>query len=331
MDDEVPQRYLEALAHGSRGPGRLTANILTRIDSAFHKDRNEIQERFETGRITALFAAKALSNLHDLLIQVLCDFVTEHLYRAPNPTEAEHIAIVATGGYGRRQLAPQSDIDLLFLRPYKQTSWTESVIEFVLHKLWDMGLKVGHATRSIDECIRLAGNDITVRTALLDARFVWGDAALADQLRRDFRTKVAAVTGLYFVSAKLAERDERHIRQGASRYLVEPNIKEGKGGLRDLHTLYWVGKYLYAVDDAAALIHHNVFTREEFGAFQEAEGFLWSVRFHLHYVAHRPGDRLTFDVQPEIARQCGFGDKNVRRASRPSCSVIFLLRRMLVS
>ena len=194
------------------------------------------------------------------MIQVIYDFAVKHVYYAQNPTTAERLAIVATGGYGRGELAPGSDIDLLFVRPFKQTAWGESVIEFILYMLWDLGLKVGHATRSLAECVRLAKQDITIRTALLEARYLWGDQALYDELRKKFWNEVATGNGQDFVEAKLAERDERHARQGESRYLVEPNIKEGKGGLRDLQTLYWIGKYLYHVEDAADLVEHGVFT-----------------------------------------------------------------------
>ena len=191
--------------------------------------------------------------------------------RTPPPPNAS--PIVATGGYGRGELAPGSDIDLLFVRPFKQTAWGESVIEFILYMLWDLGLKVGHATRSLAECVRLAKQDITIRTALLEARYLWGDHALYDELRKKFWNDVATGNGQDFVEAKLAERDERHARQGESRYLVEPNIKEGKGGLRDLQTLYWIGKYLYHVEDAADLVEHNVFTATNTGSSRRRKPF----------------------------------------------------------
>ena len=200
------------------------------------------------------------------------------------------------GGYGRGLLAPASDIDLLFVRPFKETAWDESVIEFVLHMLWDLNLKVGHATRSIAECVRLGKQDITIRTSLLEARYLWGDRELYDELRRKFWSDIATGNGQDFVEAKLAERDARHTRQGESRYLVEPNVKEGKGGLRDLQTLYWIGKYLYRVEDPSDLVHHGVFTKDEYKTFQKAEAFLWTVRCHLHYLTGRAEERLSFEI-----------------------------------
>src|SRR5215510_11825839 len=172
-----------------------------------------------------------------------------HLYPAENPSEAEHMAVIATGGYGRGILAPGSDIDLLFLLPYKRTAWSEQIAEAILYCLWDMGLKVGHATRSVNECIRQSKADMTIRTAILEARFLLGERKLFDELMARFDKDVVQGTGAEFVAAKLAEREERHRRAGQSRYLVEPNVKDGKGGLRDLHTLYWIAKYVYRVHE----------------------------------------------------------------------------------
>jgi [protein-PII] uridylyltransferase len=257
----------------------------------------------------------------------LYDFAVRHFYPAPNPTTSERLAIVATGGYGRGLLAPASDIDLLFLRPFKETAWDESVIEFILHMLWDLGLKVGHATRSIAECVRLAKQDITIRTSMLEARYLWGDRELYEELKRKFWSDIATGSGQDFVEAKLAERDTRHERQGESRYLVEPNVKDGKGGLRDLQTLYWIGKYLYRVDDAADLVEHGVFTREEYRTFQHAEAFLWNVRVHLHYLVGRAEERLSFDAQPDLAQRLGFEGQTPRRAVEAFMRAYFLVAK----
>ena len=188
--------------------------------------------------------------MHDVVIRALFEFTRTHLYPAENPSEAEHMAVVATGGYGRGLMAPGSDIDLLFLLPYKQTAWGEQVAETILYCLWDMGLKVGHATRSVDECMRQAKADMTIRTALLEARYILGDKQLFDEMTARFQKDVVQGTAAEFVDAKLAEREERHRRGGQSRYLVEPNVKDGKGGLRDLHTLFWIAKYVYQVQRA---------------------------------------------------------------------------------
>lgn len=310
------QLLREALSADAQAAGGdmvlLRAAAKNRMKSALIVGRDLLQEWLEAGA-PGLAVAKALSELQDELIQVLYDFTVKHAFYAQNPTEAEHIAIVATGGYGRGALAPGSDIDLLFLLPYKQTAWGESVVEFILYTLWDLGLKVGQATRSIDECIRLSRSDMTIRTAVLESRFVWGDRKLFDQLMLRFWRDIATGSGADFVEAKLEERANRHKGAGESRYLVEPNVKDGKGGLRDLHTLFWIGKYLYRVQDTAELMALGVFTKEEHRAFVGAEAFLWQVRCHLHFVSGRAEERLSFDTQLELARRLGYRDTDHRR------------------
>jgi [protein-PII] uridylyltransferase len=327
LDGDALRRALTALAQDASDKTKLRKDALALIKAAFLGGRSVVKADVESGALTGLGAARALSGLQDATIQVIYDFATKHFYYAQNPTAAERIAVVATGGYGRGELAPGSDIDLLFVRPFKQTSWGESVIEFILYMLWDLGLKVGHATRSLGECVRLSKQDITIRTAILEARFLWGDQKLYEELRKKFWSEVATGTGQDFVEAKLAERKERHQRQGESRYLVEPNVKEGKGGLRDLQTLYWIGKYLYHVDDASALVQHNVFTKEEYKIFQKAEAFLWDVRVRLHYLVGRAEERLSFDAQPELAKAMHFFDDNPRRAVEAFMKTYFLVAK----
>ncbi len=251
----------------------------------------------------------ATSFLMDQLLRVLFDLANDRVFPAANPSMAEQIALVATGGYGRAELAPQSDIDLLFLLPYKQTPRGEQIVEYILYMLWDLGLKVGHATRSVEESLRQSDKDFTIRTALLEARYLWGERVLFETLRRDFAQKFLAGDGRDFVEAKLAERDARHQRMGDSRYVVEPNVKEGKGGLRDLQTLYWIAKYLYRVDDVAGMVDKGVLTAGEARQFRRAEQFLVTVRCHIHYLTGRPDDRLPFDLQRAIAGRLGYADR----------------------
>src|SRR5438034_2253937 len=250
--------------------------------------------------------AERLCAMQDEIVRVLFEFAIKDLYPAQNPSEAERMAIVATGGYGRGVLAAGSDIDLLFLLPYKQTAWGESVAETILYCLWDMGLKVGHATRSISECIRAAKADMTIRTALLEARYLLGDRKLYDELIARFDKEVVQGTAAQFVAAKLAEREERHRRAGQSRYLVEPNVKDGKGGLRDLHTLYWIAKYVYRVREREELIELGVYDPREYRRFRRCGDFLWAVRCHMHFLAGRAEERLSFEIQREIAVRLGY-------------------------
>ena len=259
----------------------------------------------------ALITAQAA--LTDVLVQVTLA-AAMRLHPLPNPTEAERIAVLGVGGYGRAEMAPQSDVDLLFLTPWKITPWAESVIETMLYMLWDLKLKVGHSSRTVKDCIRLGREDITIRTALLEHRFICGHAPLAEELDGKLWGELFKNSGPEFIEAKLAERAERNKRQGGQRYVLEPNVKEGKGGLRDLQTLYWIGKYLHRVPSAEGLVGAGLLSREEFDSFARAEDFLWAVRCHLHYITGRPTDTLTFDLQVEVADRMGYRDTAGRRA-----------------
>src|SRR6201746_2339171 len=250
--------------------------------------------------------AERLCFVQDEITRILFDFVIAHLYPSENPSEAERMAVVATGGYGRGLMAPGSDIDLVFILPYKQTAWGQQGAEAILYCLWDLGRKVGPATGSVDESIRLAQSDMTIRTALLEARFLLGERKLFDEMAGRFDKEVGQGTAAEFVAAKLAEREERHRRAGQSRYLVEPNVKDGKGGLRDLHTLFWIAKYVYRVRTTDELVERGVFDAQEFRTFRRCEDFLWSVRCNLHFVSGRAEERVSFDMQREIAVRLGY-------------------------
>ncbi|MBX3482672.1 [protein-PII] uridylyltransferase [Phenylobacterium sp.] len=278
------------------------------LKAALFRGRMIAKERLENGA-GGIETARLLSGVTDEVVSALYDFTTVHVFRARNPTEGERLALMAVGGYGRGTLAPYSDLDLLFVRPYKQTAHTESVIEFMLYALWDLGFKVGHASRTIEECIKLSREDYTIRTSILEARRLTGDGKLAEELVRRFRAEVVKGTGAEFVAAKLKERDERHARAGASRYMVEPNVKEGKGGLRDLNTLFWIAQYLHPGETLERVMQLEMFDRREVRGFIVAFDFLWAVRCHLHFATGRPEERLSFDLQPELARRMGYGDR----------------------
>ncbi len=268
----------------------------------------QARARLEAGT-PGINVARGLSAVRDVIVDMVYRFTRAYGVHPESATEAEAMGIAAVGGYGRDTLAPYSDIDLLIIHPYKRTPWAESVAEYMLYMLWDMGLKVGHATRSIDDCIRLARQDITIRTSLLEARYVSGSRALIDELKTRFWDEIAGGTGAPFVSAKLEERDKRHERIGNSRYMVEPNLKDGKGGLRDLHTLYWIAKYLYRVEESAELVDAGLLTPTEYNTFKRAEAFLWDVRCQLHFIAGRADERLTFDRQTVLAEKMGYTDQ----------------------
>jgi [protein-PII] uridylyltransferase len=296
-----------ALEAAGDGPAQRKA-ALEILKAALFRGRMIAKERLENGA-GGIETARLISGVTDEVITALWDFTTVHVFRARNPTEGERLALIAVGGYGRGTLAPYSDIDLLFVRPYKQTAHAESVIEYMLYALWDLGFKVGHASRTIEECIKLSREDFTIRTSILEARRLAGDEKLAEDLVRRFQHDVIKGTGAEFVAAKLKERDDRHARAGASRYMVEPNIKEGKGGLRDLNTLFWIAQYLHPGQSIEKVLQLEMFERREVRTFIQAFDFLWAVRSHLHFATGRPEERLTFDLQPEIARRMGYGDR----------------------
>ncbi len=298
-------RLGEIFAEIPAGPKQRAA-VLTLLKEALAAGRAEVRRRFEEEAASGTMTVRSESYLVDQIIRVVYDHATQRLYPIANPSTGERLSLVAVGGYGRGELAPQSDIDLLFLLPYKLTPRSEQVVEEILYLLWDMGFKVGHSTRSVNECIRLAKGDITICTALLEARWLWGDQALYREMRQRFHKDVQAGGGAKFIESKLSERKARHDRFGGSRYALEPNIKEGKGGLRDLHTLFWMAKFLYNVDDISTLVQRKVFTASEVQRFDKALNFLWSLRCHMHYISGRADERLTFDMQKEIAPRMGF-------------------------
>ncbi|MBX9746750.1 MAG: [protein-PII] uridylyltransferase [Hyphomonadaceae bacterium] len=303
VDGHRLRAQLSAIAAAEGENARNSVKQL--LHGALFRGRMIAKERLEAGE-HGLAVARLLAAVADEVVSALYDYTTIHLFRARNPTEGERFAVMAVGGYGRGELAPSSDLDLLFLRAYKPTPFSESVTEYMLYLLWDMGLKVGHASRNVEESLKLAREDHTIQTALLEARRIAGDESLAQELTVRFRKEVAEKDHGAFIAAKLKERDERHARVGASRYMVEPNIKEGKGGLRDLHTLFWMARHRYGFVRPQDYVDAGVFTEEERAAFRRSLHFLWTARCHLHFLTARGEERLTFDVQPEMAKRMGY-------------------------
>jgi [protein-PII] uridylyltransferase len=247
-----------------------------------------------------------LAFIEDELIRAIHCCVVKFIHPSEKP---RRLCVVAVGGYGRGALAPGSDIDLLFLLPSRGQAGEEAVVEAILYLLWDLKQKVGHATRTIEESLRQAKADTTIRTTLLECRFVLGERSLLDTLLARFDQEIVRNTAPEFVAAKLAERDARVQRAGASRYLVEPNIKEGKGGLRDLNTLFWIAKYAYRVHDAEALVGVGLFSARELRMFRRCETFLWKVRCFMHFLTGRAEERLSFELQRQIATQLGYAPR----------------------
>ncbi|MBB5720497.1 [protein-PII] uridylyltransferase [Loktanella ponticola] len=288
-----------------------TVEILSKARIA---GRKRIAEAFAVDPFPGRRGTRAYSWLTDQVVGEVLHVAQTYLHPLPNPTEAERIAIIAVGGYGRGEMAAHSDVDLLFLNPYKITPWAESLIESMLYILWDLKLKVGHASRTIKDCIRLGREDFTIRTSLVEYRYLAGDEELAQTLATTLWEELFSGTAAEFIEAKLEERQQRHTKQGGQRYVVEPNVKEGKGGLRDLQSLFWIGKYVHGTQNAKELIAFGVYTEGEFLKFKAAEDFLWSVRCHMHISADRAVDQLTFDMQVDVAERLGYTDHDGRRA-----------------
>ena len=311
IDGEALRKKLGALAGKTETrppetrPGDTRAKALALFKQTLAAGRRT-GERLLIDDGSGTACAMRLSHLMDEIIRALHDFALTQVPNGKGKAAAPPMAVVATGGYGRGTLAPGSDIDLLFLLPNKQTAVGDAIVEYMLYMLWDMGLKVGHATRNVDECIKQSRSDITIRTSILEARFLWAEEALYDQLMARFDKEVVKGTGSEYVQAKLAERDDRHAKAGDTRYLVEPNVKDGKGGLRDLQTLFWIGKYFYRVRQAAELVDKGVFTQAEYDQFRKAEDFLWAVRCHVHFLTGKAEERLHFDIQRDIAERLGY-------------------------
>ncbi|HEY0043048.1 MAG TPA: [protein-PII] uridylyltransferase [Allosphingosinicella sp.] len=279
------------------------------LKEALKAGRAEIARRLEQKPWQGSETAAAYAFLTDQVVRLAYDYVSRAMFPLHNPTASERLLVMAVGGYGRGEMALHSDVDIAFVTPWKPTGWTEQVIEGLLYLLWDLGLKVGHSSRSVDEMIAAASSDHTIRTAVLEARYLWGDEALYEEAQRRFWAQVVGSKAKGFVTEKIEERNARHHRMGDSRYVVEPNVKEGKGGLRDLHTLFWIGKYAYQVRSVAELVDVGLLTAGELRQFQGAERFLWAVRCHLHIVAGRAEERLTFDYQREIATRMNYADR----------------------
>ncbi len=270
------------------------------------------RKMFEMGRIGGLETARRISKTHSQLVTAIYDFTVSHILPVANPTKGQRISLCAVGGFGRGEMAPHSDLDLLFIQADKKLSaWSESVTEYILYMLWDLNLKVGQSFRTIDQCIKLSKDDQTILTSLLDLRFLAGDAELADDLKKRFAKHIARSKGREFIKSKLSERDERHEREGNSRYKIEPNVKEGKGGLRDLHALYWIARFLDKAGDitdpqrSKDYVDLGLFDERSAKRFTQAADFLWRTRIYLHYLSDRPTEKLSFDYQTQLAPKMG--------------------------
>ena len=280
---------------------------------AYQTGRANIEAAYVADPLNTENITKSYTYLTDKIVWAAVDVTVKYLAPNADPTKIDQFCVLGVGGYGRAEMAPFSDVDLLFVTPPKLSPWVEQAIETILYILWDVKLKVGHATRSVDECVKLGKADLTIRTSLLECRYLTGKKVLANQLDKKLWRDLFRKTGPDFIEQKLIERDARHKKQGGQRYMLEPNVKEGKGGLRDLQTLYWITKYLSHAENPEEMIQQGYFTADEHQQFAQAENFLWTVRCHMHLIAKRATEQLTFDIQIDVAQSLGYQDTEGRR------------------
>ena len=270
-----------------------------------NQKRAEILSSLRSNKISGKKCAQMLSAAMDTFLKNLADsvFHTPHLS-----------AVLALGGYGRKELCPHSDIDLLFLVQENLTKDEEKNIETFLYTIWDSGIKIGHSVRTPRECIEISQQDPKAMSNLLDARLIWGDDSFFEGMMNGLKDNWAKKTRHGFTEAKLEERDNRHRRLGDTRYVLEPNIKEGKGGLRDYQTLFWITQVLYDVKSPTGLAKLNILTQNEKSKFRRAHEFLLTIRCHIHDIAGRAEERLHFDIQPQLAERLGYKNKDNSKA-----------------
>jgi [protein-PII] uridylyltransferase len=240
------------------------------------------------------------TRLLDTLLRILVN-LAEAAFETKYAALDHHLSVLAQGGYGRGRMAPYSDIDILFLYPYEVDGYIESVTEQVLLALWDAGLQVGSAVRTVADCVRIGTKDLTVRTSLMDTRYVAGDRTMASELATKVNKEVIARDLQGFVKAKLAESKRRHEKQGGSIFVLEPNVKDGMGGLRDYHTLLWIVKSVYKVENLRDLLAKGEITEKELRGFRRSLEFMWRVRNELHFLSGRRNDQIQFEYQDQIA------------------------------
>ncbi|MEM1102216.1 MAG: [protein-PII] uridylyltransferase, partial [Pseudomonadota bacterium] len=283
--------HILASAHdAARAAGDIVetrAAIVGVLSTALNAARARIAEAFAARPRSSSDITAAYAEITDLTVQMVHDLAGAHLLSPAHDATKPSMAILAVGGYGRAEMALHSDVDLLFLTPPGGEAEAERLVEAMLYVLWDLKLKVGHATRSIRDCLRLAREDYTIRTSLVEMRDLGGNPALFQELRQRLWGELFKSTARDYIEAKLDERSKRHRKQGGQRYVVEPNVKEGKGGLRDLQSLFWIAKYIHGVRDAADLVPLGLLTGEEFERFRKADDFLWAIRCHLHIATGR--------------------------------------------
>lgn len=294
-------RLTDIVANHSNDPPLRRHKLMACYKGYFATSLGDIQNTFESGKAQGAITVSAIAYVVDVLLQSI--FEIESTIHQDGRAGHNAITVMATGGYGRGELAPKSDVDILFLTTDKPDASAEKVINDFMYILWDLRIKVGHSVRSISDAMHDANQDMVFRTSMIDARFVTGDKGLFDNLMGQFNSNMQKWSVQGFLDAKMQEWDDRHKKSGDTRYRLEPNIKNGKGGLRDLHTLYWLARYILKVRHVEELAPLGIFTADEITRFANAQEFLWQVRCHLHYATQSATETLSFDAQVMLAER----------------------------
>ena len=272
--------------------------LLQILKEAIQSGQMAIQQAFESGADTL----ETVNTRATFIDQIL-----NHSFDLYFADCTQNIALVAVGGYGRAELHPASDIDIMLLLEEKESDQTKEKLEQYLTLLWDIKLEIGHSVRTLEECIEEATNDITVITNLMEARLLAGNEALFSQMMESTGSDKIWPSKNFF-EAKLEEQSLRHRKFGGTAYNLEPNIKENPGGLRDLQMIGWVAKRHFGTRILRELVDHSFLSQSEYEALRECQIYLWKIRIHLHYLTNKHEDRLLFDIQRELASAFGYED-----------------------
>ncbi|MFQ5916555.1 MAG: [protein-PII] uridylyltransferase, partial [Candidatus Binatia bacterium] len=285
----------------------LTESNLPHAARAYvRRGRDRLLKRHREGAGGHMIVS-AYSEMMDHLIRHLFEVASQD-YMRRYPSTNPRCTLVALGGYGREELNPNSDIDLLFLHIWKVTPYVESVAEKICYFLWDTGLQVGHAMRSIAETIRLGNKDMKVKTSMIDARYLCGDRQLYENFEKAVQDCFLGGNGDRYIRRKLEETRVRREHYGESVYLLEPDIKEGEGGLRDIHTALWISKIKWGVKDLNELDVKGVLSSNDLSQLKHSQDFLLQIRNELHFGSGKHQDQLTFEEQERVAVALGFKD-----------------------
>jgi [protein-PII] uridylyltransferase len=293
---------LPILQPGTLPPGLSDKDFRDRLKEFLHVTHLALREDQLQGICGGVAACRKYSDALDAVLRAIHDR-SRARFLASGPDLPYRMAVVAVGGYGRRELCPKSDLDLLFLHHYKVDPYVEAMTESMLYPLWDLGFDVGHSVRNVKETIRLGGKDDSIRTALMDYRMVAGDAAFFREAGKELEKFLYYADGDRFIETKIREMRARHARVGATVYLLEPNIKEGRGGLRDIHSAVWAARVKYKAHGLPELRQKGVVSEQNVGAIRHVLDYLLRVRNELHYVLGKKTDILTFEAQEQLAER----------------------------